>query len=62
MEVQAALTAIQALETADSQEQPLPSEIELQEDLRGLSEQKQVLRRAMLPLQVRFTASIRVRN
>ena len=43
MEVQAALTAIQALETADSQEQPLPSEIELQEDLRGLSEQKQVL-------------------
>ena len=42
-EVQAALKAIQALETADSQEQPLPSEIELQEDLRGLSEQKQVL-------------------
>lgn len=42
-EVQAALTAIQALETADSQEQPLPSETELQEDLRGLSEQKQVL-------------------
>ena len=42
-EVQAALTAIQALETADSQEQPLPSETELQEDLRGLSEQKQIL-------------------
>ena len=42
-EVQAALTAIQALETADSQEQLLPSETELQEDLRGLSEQKQVL-------------------